>query len=433
MFIAKRFYWLMLVVILVMAAGAVVPVLFGIGKVLLALLMLALMADVALLWSRKQGIRGWRTLSDRFSNGDANPVSIRLESDYPYAVATETIDEIPVVFQRRDVLFRAPLRPRGEATIRYELTPTQRGVYGFGRVRVFVRTRLGLAERRFTLCEPVDVKVYPSYMMLRQYELLAMSNNLTEMGIKRIRRIGHNTDFEQIKGYVDGDDYRTINWRATARRHELMVNVYQEERSQQVYCVVDKGRMMQQTFGGMTLLDYAVNASLVLSFVAINRQDRAGLVTFSSAFDTFVSASRQPGHMQTLLEALYAEQTRFEETDYSALLAGLARHVSRRSLLILFTSFTSMTALHRQLGYLRQLARRHRLLVVFFEDQELRRYVRTPSKTTEECYQHSVGERFLYEQRLVVQTLRQYGIQALLCTPQQLSVSVVNKYLEMRR
>ena len=183
----------------------------------------------------------------------------------------------------------------------------------------------------------------------------------------------------------------------------------------------------------MTLLDYAVNASLVLSFVAINRQDRAGLVTFSSAFDTFVSASRQPGHMQTLLEALYAEHTRFEETDYSALLAGLARHVSRRSLLILFTSFTSMTALHRQLGYLRQLARRHRLLVVFFEDQELRRYVRTPSKTTEECYQHSVGERFLYEQRLVVQTLRQYGIQALLCTPQQLSVSVVNKYLEMRR
>lgn len=223
-------------------------------------------------------------------------------------------------------------------------------------------------------------KVYPSYMMLRQYELLAMSNNLTEMGIKRIRRIGHNTDFEQIKDYVVGDDYRTINWRATARCHQLMVNVYQEERAQQVYQVVDKGRMMQQTFNGMTLLDYAINASLVLSYVAINKQDKAGLVTFSDKFETFIHASRQSGHMQTLQEALYAEHTEFAETDYSALLTGLSRHVSHRSLLVLYTSFTSMAALRRQLSYLRQLAMRHRLLVVFFEDEELRTFANTPAR-----------------------------------------------------
>ena len=410
MYLAHRFYFFLIAIILTLLVGFAVPPLFFIGRILVLLMLIAVLVDIAMLWSRR-GIHAYRTLSPRFSNGDDNPVSIRLESSYPFAVRVEVIDEVPFVFQRRDVLFKAAIRKQSDVTITYHLRPTERGVYGFGHVRVFVNTVLGLVQRRFTCCAPQDVKVYPSYMMLRQYELLAMSNNLTEMGIKRIRRIGHNTDFEQIKDYVVGDDYRTINWRATARRHQLMVNVYQEERAQQVYQVVDKGRMMQQTFNGMTLLDYAINASLVLSYVAINKQDKAGLVTFSDKFETFIHASRQSGHMQTLQEALYAEHTEFAETDYSALLTGLSRHVSHRSLLVLYTSFTSMAALRRQLSYLRQLAMRHRLLVVFFEDEELRTFANTPARKTEDTYQRVIAEKFAYEQHLIVQTLRQYGIQ----------------------
>lgn len=438
MYLAHRFYYFLIAIILTLLVGFAVPPLFFIGRILVLLMLIAVLVDIAMLWSRR-GIHAYRTLSPRFSNGDDNPVSIRLESNYPFAVRVEVIDEVPFVFQRRDVLFKAAIRKQSDVTITYHLRPTERGVYGFGHVRVFVNTVLGLVQRRFTCCAPQDVKVYPSYMMLRQYELLAMSNNLTEMGIKRIRRIGHNTDFEQIKDYVVGDDYRTINWRATARRHQLMVNVYQEERAQQVYQVVDKGRMMQQTFNGMTLLDYAINASLVLSYVAINKQDKAGLVTFSDKFETFIHASRQSGHMQTLQEALYAEHTEFGETDYSALLTGLSRHVSHRSLLVLYTSFTSMAALRRQLSYLRQLAMRHRLLVVFFEDEELKQFFNPnfskksrKAVTTEETYQRVIAEKFAYEQRLIVQTLRQYGIQALLTTPNNLSVDVINKYLEMK-
>jgi len=438
MYLARRFYYFLIAIILTLLVGFAVPPMFIIGRILALLLFIAVLVDVAMLWSRR-GLHAYRTLSPRFSNGDDNPVSIRLESNYPFAVRAEVIDEVPFVFQRRDVLFKAAIRKQNDVTITYHLRPTERGVYGFGHVRVFVNTVLGLVQRRFTCCAPQDVKVYPSYMMLRQYELLAMSNNLTEMGIKRIRRIGHNTDFEQIKDYVVGDDYRTINWRATARRHQLMVNVYQEERAQQVYQVVDKGRMMQQTFNGMTLLDYAINASLVLSYVAINKQDKAGLITFSDKFETFIHASRQSGHMQTLQEALYAEHTEFAETDYSALLTGLSRHVSHRSLLVLYTSFTSMAALRRQLSYLRQLAMRHRLLVVFFEDEELKQFFNPnfskksrKAVTTEETYQRVIAEKFAYEQRLIVQTLRQYGIQALLTTPNNLSVDVINKYLEMK-
>lgn len=435
MYLRYRFYYIITAVILIIALGYAVPPLFTIGRALFWLLVIAVVIDIVLLYGRK-GIRAFRTLSPRFSNGDDNPVSIRIESNYPFAIRTEVIDEVPHVFQRRDILFKASLRKQGEATITYQLRPTERGVYGFGRVRVFISTLLGLVQRRFTCCEPQEVKVYPSYMMLRQYELLAMSNNLTEMGIKRIRRIGNNTDFEQIKDYVVGDDYRTINWRATARRHQLMVNVYQDERSQQVFSVIDKGRMMQQAFQEMTLLDYAINAALVLSYVTINKQDKAGLITFADEFGTFVPPSKHEGQMQTIQEALYAEQTQFGETDYSALLAGLSRHVTRRSLLILYTSFTSMAALRRQLQYLRQLAMRHRLLVVFFEDEELAQFVEQGLhggiKRTESYYQHIIAEKFAYEQRLIVQTLRQYGIQSLLTTPRNLSVDVINKYLEMK-
>ena len=420
-----------------MAAGYLWSPMFNVGRVLLLLFVMAVVADVVLLW-RLRGAQAFRSMADRFSNGDENVVRIRVENNYLFPIDVEVIDEIPFVFQRRDVCFRAKIEKQEAKTIKYSLRPTRRGVYGFGRVRVFAASPLGLVQRRYTFGEPQDVKVYPSFLMLHQYELLAISNNLTEMGIKRIRRVGHHTDFEQIKDYVAGDDFRTINWKASARRSKLMVNVYQDERSQQIYSVIDKGRVMQQAFQGMTLLDYSINASLVLSYVAMYKEDRAGLATFSSDFDTFVPASRRPGHMQMLLETLYAQQTEFGETDYSALVANLNKHVTKRSLVVLYTNFTGLVSMQRQLPYLQQLNQRHRLLVVFFEDEELKEYLAHNLSTanhqpsTEEYYRHVMADRFVYEQRLIVSTLRQHGILSLLTTPQNLSVDVINRYLEMK-
>ena len=310
MFLTKRFFIATAAVILTIAAGYVWDPLFHTGRWLLLLLMAATGADSYWLW-RRHGIQAWRECADRFSNGDANKVVLHIESSYKRQVFAEVIDEAPAEFQQRDLCFRDNLLDSNGSslTIPYFLTPVKRGEYEFGRIRVFISTRLGLVQRRYTCGEPKHIKVYPSFLMLRQYELMAISNNLREMGVKRIRRIGHNTDFEQIKDYVPGDDYRTINWKATARRHQLMTNVYQEERSQQVFCVIDKGRMMQQAFQGMTLLDYAINASLVLSYIAIGKDDKAGLATFNQEFDSFVPASRQPGQVQRLLETLYNEQT----------------------------------------------------------------------------------------------------------------------------
>ena len=431
MYLTRRFYIALILVILLLGSGYLFAPFFVIGQWALFALFVLVLADGYILY-RTQGIQAFRRCSDRFSNGDDNEVSIRVESTYSRPLSLEIIDEIPFIFQNRDVCFRTTLQPNEGKTISYHLRPTRRGVYSFGQIRVFVTDKIRLLSRRYTCGQPQDIKVYPSYLMLHRYELLAMSDNLTELGIKRIRRVGHQTEFEQIKEYVKGDDYRTINWKASARRHELMVNVYQDERSQQIYSVIDKGRVMQQAFRGMTLLDYAINASLVLSYVAMRKEDKAGLVTFDEHFDTFVPASKQPGHMQTLLEKLYSQQTTFGETDFSALCVHLNKHDNKRSFLVLYTNFASISSMNRQLAYLQRLNRQHRLLVVFFEDADLKAYIESPARDTEDYYRHVIAEKFAFEKRLIVSTLKQHGIYSLLTTPENLSIDVINKYLEMK-
>lgn len=414
-----------------MAAGYWWHWLFVLGQVALAVFCLALLADIAMLWHRR-GITASRQCSDRFSCGDDNDVALHIDSQYPVMVDLHVIDEVPHIFQRRDIDFAHRLQPHGTCRITYRLRPTRRGVYGFGRVRVFASTVIGLVQRRFTCDQPIDVKVYPSYLMLNRYELLAMSNNLTELGIKRIRRAGNNTEFEQIKDYVQGDEYRNINWRASARRNQLMVNVYQDERSQQIFNLIDKGRVMQQAFDGMTLLDYAINASLVLSYVAVRKDDKAGLMTFNEDLDEFLQAAKSSTQMQNILEALYAQETDFGETDYSALLVNVNRLIRKRSLLVLYTNFTGLNSLQRQLPYLRQLNQRHRLLVVFFADDELSEFIRQHPGDSEEYYQQVIAEKISREKQLIVTTLQQQGILSLLTTPDRLSINVINRYLEIK-
>ncbi|MDD7317567.1 MAG: DUF58 domain-containing protein [Prevotella sp.] len=431
MFLTGRFYLLTTAVILTVAAGYWFAPLFVVGKVMLLLLVVAVLTEIAMLY-RRRGITARRSCSDRFSNGDDNIVRIHVDNTFPYKVKIDVVDEIPFVFQRRDISFKAVVKAAESTTIEYRLCPKERGVYGFGSIRTFATVALGLVSRRFTTKAEQDIKVYPSFLMLRRYELLAMNNNLQELGIKRIRRVGHNTDFEQIKEYVQGDDYRTINWKASARRHALMVNVYQDERSQNIYSVIDKGRVMQQAFDGMTLLDYAINAALVLSFVAIRKDDKAGLITFDEKFDTFLPAAKQAGQMEKMMDCLYGQNTSFGETDYFSLCTHLDKHINRRSLLVLYTNFSDIVSMSRQLPYLQQMAHKHVLLVVFFLDKEQQEFINSPARGVEDYYRHVIAEKFEYEKRLIVSTLRQNGIYSLLTEPAQLSVNIINKYLELK-
>nr|WP_236676022.1 DUF58 domain-containing protein [Chryseolinea lacunae] len=396
-------------------------------------LLLALVAtDLLLLFRTRRGLHGHRFTPEKLSNGDDNEIRIHFENFYPYKVTLQVIDEIPHQFQRRDLTFDLVLAPGESKVLRYFLRPVKRGEYSFGAVNAFVRSPLGLFSRRFRFSDDALVPVYPSFIQMRKYELLAISNRLVDLGIKKIRRIGQNMEFESIKEYVSGDDFRTINWKATARKNHFMVNHYQDERSQQVYSLIDKGRVMQMPFNGLSLLDYAINASLVISNIALKKSDKAGLITFQDRIGSMLPASRQNNQMSQILEVLYNQKTAYRETDYSALFTQVRRKVTQRSLLLLFTNFESIYGLQRQLPYLKRLAQQHLLVVIFFENTEMKSLLQEPAHQLKEVYYKAIAEKFSSDKKLIAKELAQHGIQALLTAPEHLTVNTINKYLELK-
>jgi uncharacterized protein (DUF58 family) len=432
LFFRPRLFILLAVVVGVCMLAFLQPSLLSLGQVSALLLLLLLVVDLLLLYLVPGGLSGQRELPNRLSNGDLNPVTIALESSYPFGIAVRLIDEAPYQFQLRHQQHDVTLAAQGRATWQYELRPVYRGEYHFGAVNAFVSSPLGLARRRFRFDQDQMVPTYPSYLQMRQYQLLAISNRLTEVGVKKIRRLGHTTEFEQIKEYVSGDDYRTINWKATARSDKLMVNQYTDERAQHVYCLIDKSRVMKMPFEGMTLMDYAINASLVLANIAMYRNDKAGLITFAEQIHHCLPASNRPLQMSLIMEALYNQETDFLEADYERLYVFLKRKLTTRSLLLLFTNFESLSGLERQLSYLQAINRNHLLVVIFFENTELRQLAQQPARSTEDIYHQAIGEDFAFQKKRIAKELEQHGIITIFTAPSQLTINTLNRYLELK-
>ena len=434
MFINRRLYISVAAVILCFITGYASTFLFTLAQVLLLCLLAVCGYEIVLLYfsAGKRAIDCTRECAERFSNGDENEVRLHLSNRYSFSVSLQIIDEIPAVFQMRDLRFQFKMSRQEDKVLTYSLRPTRRGVYAFGRINVFASTKTGLISRRFKTGTPCDVKVYPSYIYLKQYALQAATHKLTEQGNKRIRKIGQQLEPDHIKEYVKGDDYRVINWKATARRNKLMVNVFQEERAQNIYCLIDKGRTMQSAFEGMTLLDYSINSTLALAYVAMLKGDKAGLLTFEKQVDTLISASRQPGQMQRIQEALHAQTTSFMESDYSVVYQQVSRQVKGRSLVLVFTNFDSVPAMQRQLNYLAMMAKRHAVVVVFFENTELEELSKKQPRTKEEFYETIIAEKLAHEKSLIINKLRQRNILSILTHPNRLTVNTINKYLEIK-
>uniref|UniRef100_UPI004048710A DUF58 domain-containing protein n=1 Tax=Roseivirga sp. TaxID=1964215 RepID=UPI004048710A len=403
-----------------------------IARLLIFGLLALLVIDIILLFRVKKGMKAERFAPEKFSNGDENPIKLSVQNFYQFEVKLTIIDEVPAQFQMREANFKVKLDSGGSQVINYTLRPVKRGEYHFGKLNILTQSPIGLISRRFQFAEPVMVPVYPSFIQMRKYELLAISNDLTMQGIKKIRRLGHNQEFEQIKEYVAGDDFRTVNWKATARKAQLMVNTYQDEKSQQVYSLIDKSRVMKMPFEGMSLLDYAINATLALSNIAIKKGDKAGLISFQNKVNTVLPASKRNKQMQLIQESLYNQKTAFKEADFSRLFVAVKRKLTQRSLLMLYTNFESMAGLERQLPFLRNLSKSHVLVVIFFQNTELTDLLESRPKAVKDIYYKTVAEKYDHEKRLIVRELRKHGIYSVLTTPKDLTINTINKYLELK-
>lgn len=432
MYLTNRFFWFAGAVIALFAMSYPLDWLFPLAQIAFAALILLTAGDLFILFYRRPEISAARNTVPVFSLGDPNPVVINVENRSSLTLHASITDELPVQFQIRDFSMSQWLMPGERYSLEHKLTPHSRGIYRFGYINVFITTRLGLAERRLKEGQEEEVRVYPSIIQMKRFELRATRQIAHETGVKKMRRLGHSYEFEQIKNYVPGDDYRSINWKASGRRGTIMVNQYEDERSQQIYCLIDKSRVMRMPFEGLSLMDYAINTTLTISNIVLKKQDKAGLITFSDVIGATIKAERKAGQLNKILEALYKEKERKGEANYELMYEAMSRLINVRSLLLLFTNFESQYALERALPTLRRLNRQHLLVVVFFENTEIRKLAGEPVEKTTDIFRQTIARQFLLDKREMVYKLRQYGIQAILTRPQDLTLNTINKYLELK-
>ncbi len=408
------------------------PVFYNLAWYFLLITVSFLVLDIFILFAAKTGVESTRIVAEKLSNGDENPISVSIRNYYTFAVYAKIIDEIPFQFQVRNFEISRKIKASSQDDFQYFLRPVERGEYVFGNLNVYISSPLRIISRRFTFNKDQMVPTYPSYIQLRKYDLMAFSNNLFQYGVKKIRRIGHTMEFEQIKEYIQGDDIRTLNWKATAKKNSLMVNQFQDEKSQSVYMIIDKGRVMKMPFNGLSLLDYAINATLVLSNVILKKHDKAGMFTFSKKVENRVVAEKRSSQMQLIMECLYNIKTDFFESDFSRLYTDVKKNINQRSLLLLYTNFETLDGLHRQLPYLKGIAKNHLLVVVFFQNTELNELIHKKAETVQEVYDKVIAEKFMFEKRLIVNELKKYGIYSVLTQPENLTLDTINKYLEIK-
>jgi len=413
--------------------GHFFPPFYGVAKIMLITIVALFVLDFLLLYNRaKTRIGIQRETPERLSNGDVNNIRISVKNNFPFTVKLNIIDEIPHQFQKRDFVIKRKLKANTEHNLVYTLRPVERGEYHFGNMNVYVSSSISFIQHRYIFYSEKPVPVYPSYIQMRKYELMAISNRLTEAGVKKIRKISTNNEFDRIRKYVTGDDFRTINWKATARKTEVMVNQYQDEKAQRVYSIIDMGRSMKMPFEELSLLDYAINAALVISNIAMIKHDKAGLITFCKKVESIVPADRKKLQMNTIMDVLYKADTDFSESNLEVLYSAVKQNVNQRSLLLVYTNFEGLSSMQRQLRYFKLLAKSHVVVVIFFENTELSQITKNRPASVEDIYIKTIAEKLAYEKKQIVFELKKHGIHSILTEPELLTVNTINKYLEMK-
>lgn len=431
-YLPSRFFILFAAVAVISSLGFGLPFLFPLAKLLLIVSVVLVFTDILLLFQRKIKVSGKRQMEFVLSNGSENEITIALLLHAPFAMKCRLIDELPAAFQKRTFGFDFRLQPDEVKWIKYKVRPTTRGRYHFGDIHIFTESFLGLVLRRHTLSASQYVEVYPSILEMRQFELRALPRILERNGIKKIRRIGQSYEFEQIRNYAMGDDFRNINWKATSRRSSLMVNQFDDEKAQPVYNFIDNSRAMLMPFQGMSLLDYAVNASLVIANVSLGKQDKAGLLTFSNKPAIGIRAERGKGQLNKIIKDLYQIKESDLEANYELMYVQSRQLIQNRSLIFLYTNFESKYSLQRCLPVIRKLSLLHLVVVIIFENTEIYKLMDRSAENLEEIYTQTISSGFMDDKFRIAQELNLAGVQTIITKPEDLTVNTLNKYLELK-
>jgi uncharacterized protein (DUF58 family) len=315
----------------------------------------------------------------------------------------------------------------------YHVNPPRRGDYAFGDLYLRWEGPLGLLRRQARFAAAAAVKVYPNLVDVRKYDLLLRRNRLAEMGLRSTRLRGVGAEFERLREYTPDDEYRRINWKATARRGRPISMEYETERSQNIYVLLDVGRMMRSPVGDVAKMDYAINAVLLLAYVATQKGDRVGLLTFADAALSYVAPRGGKVQFHRLLEHLYAVQGEPVEPDYGVAFSEFAARQHKRGLVLVFTDLTGGVTTESLVAQMARLRRRHLPLLVTVADPTINRLATQPIVDSASLYERTVAEHMLAERRLTLDQLRRQGVQTLDVPADALSVAVIDRYLAMKQ
>lgn len=329
-------------------------------------------------------------------------------------------------------ILEAAITPGETTTLTYSVRPPRRGDYHFGDLHLRWETPLGLLRRQHTFAAAEPVKVYPNLVDLQRYDLLLRKNRLWELGVRNTRLIGAGSDFERLRDYQPDDDYRKINWKATARRGKPISTEFQTERSQNIIALLDTGRMMRSPVGDVEKLDYAVNAVLLLAYVAAQKGDKVGLLTFADKAQTWIAPRSGKVQFQRMLEQLYAVNGQQVEPDYNQAFSWFGTQETRRSLVLVFTDLTGSVSGEALVAQMLRLRKRHLPLLVTVSDPTVQTLARQPIQDTATLYQRTIAEQLLAERHVTLERLRQQGVLTLDVPADELSIGVLNRYLAIK-
>jgi uncharacterized protein (DUF58 family) len=373
-----------------------------------------------------------REHDSKLSLGEQNPIKISLKNRSRRRINFQVRDEPPEAFHIETRLLDGTAQALGNWSNVYHVQPLRRGDYAFGNMTLRWQGPLGLTIRQGTVLAAGPVKVYPNLMDVRKYDLLLRKNRLQELGLRTTRMFGEGTEFERLREYSPDDEYRRINWKATARRHRPVTVQYQTERSQTVMAVLDTGRMMQSPVADIAKLDYAVNAVLFLGYVATGKGDRVGVMSFADAVGHYLAPRQGRGQFYRMLEVLYAVEAHQVEPNYRKALTYLAVKQRRRALVVIFTDLSSGASLNHLVAQVTLLARSSLPLVVTISDPDVHAAADQDPRNSLAVYQRATAAQMLDERRIVLDTLRKRGVLTLDVPANQLSLAVINRYLELK-
>jgi uncharacterized protein (DUF58 family) len=348
------------------------------------------------------------------------------------------VDETPLSLRAAPPSLELLVGPNGHSSARYQIVPRVRGDVPLGRLFLRYQSKLGFAERWAVAEIPQTVRVYPDLEQARQHALYLIRSRQVEMEKRRRRQRGQGREFQNLREYRQGDEMRDICWSATARRHQLTTRVFEIERSQAVWIVLDAGRLLRAEIPQerhdirLSKLDYAVNAALSLAQVANQCGDRVGLLAYGRAIQHNVGVGRGPLHLRTLVDSLAQVRGEAAEADHSRAARVLLTEQSRRSLVVWITDFAETPTTPEVIEYAMQMTQRHLVVFAAMNQPDLTALAAATPKSTEDMYRHAAALEIAHRRDVLLRGLRQRGVFAFEMVPGLLASSLINQYLDIK-